>query len=285
MRGKRPGGGPAPLSDGPIGRARRSRTGDTVDERQLYARVRDLLLREAAFFAGSSPTSRALRLPGIHGSIVPSAPDRSILNWVVYERLESLIRSHDAVAASYLDSGVRAWAVWTDPGDARAAAEMIARGYKLDAEPLAMAAEIAAMTLPPLDGLAWSMTRDLALVGRINDAAYRLPSPAFEASLTRWPAGSRRFACSAELDGRPVCVLMFDLTDAGDCGISSVATLPEARGRGLATRLLAAALREAARRGAVTTSLQSSPLGSGVYRRLGYRDLGTMGMWERRKPA
>ncbi len=257
-----------------------------MDDGQLYGRARALLLREAAFVAQSSPSSRALELPGIHGSIVPSAPDRSILNCVIYDRLESLVRSHDAVAAAYLEAGVRAWAVWTDAGDRDAAAELAARGYKLDAEPIAMAAEIGALTLPPLDGLAWSMTRALALVGRINDAAYGLPPPAFEASMTRWPASaSRWFACSAELDGRPACVLMFDLSEDGDCGVTHVATLPEARGRGLATRLLAAALREAARRGAVTTSLQASPLGSGVYRRLGYRDLGTMGMWEWRKPA
>ena len=39
------------------------------------------------------------------------------------------------------------------------------------------------------------------------------------------------------------------------------------------------------RRGAATTSLQGSAPGSGVYRALGYRDLGAMGMWERRKPT
>ena len=256
-----------------------------MDDQGLYALARHHLLREAGFFAGSAPTSRALDLPGVYGSIVPSAPDRSILNWVIYDRLESLVRGHDAMAAVYRQAGVRAWAVWTDPRDSSAAAEMIARGYKLDAEPLAMAAEMSALTLPPADDLAWSMTRDLGLVGRVNDSAYGLPPPAFEASMKKWPAAtSRWFACSAELDGSPACVLLFDLTDDGDCGISSVATLPQARGRGLATRLLAAALREAQKLGAVTTSLQASALGSGVYRSLGYRDLGAMGMWEWRSP-
>jgi GNAT superfamily N-acetyltransferase len=258
---------------------------EPVDDRRLYELVRRHLLREAAFFAAASPSSSALRLPGVFGSVVPAAPDRSILNWVVYERLESLVRGHDGLAAAYKRAGVRAWAVWTDAGDAGAAAEMKARGYKLDAEPLAMAAEMSALTLPDAGDLTWSMTRDIRLVARINDAAYGLPPPAFEAALEQWPpSGSRWFACRADLRGSPASVLMFDLSDQGDCGVTSVATLPEAQGRGLATRLLASALREARALGAVTTTLQASALGSGIYRSLGYRDLGAMGMWEWREP-
>lgn len=257
-----------------------------MDDSRLYELARGHLLREAGFFAGASPTSRALELPGVSGSIVPSAPDRSILNWVVYDRLESFTRGHEAMAAAYARAGVRAWAVFTDPGDAAAAARMIARGYTLDAEPLAMAAEMSALTLAPAEGFKWSMIDDLGLVGRINDSAYGLPPPAFEAAMTRWPprAPSRWFACAAELEGAPACVLLFDVTADGDCGISAVATLPRARGRGLATRLLASVLREARGLGAVTTTLVASALGSGIYRSLGYRDLGAMGMWEWRSP-
>ncbi len=112
-----------------------------MDDEGLYALVRRHLLREAAFFAGAAPTSRALELPGVHGSIVAAAPDRSILNWVIYDRLDSLVGSHDAM--SQRPTRGRACARGPSgqmPGDSSAAAEMIARGYKLDAEPLAMAA-------------------------------------------------------------------------------------------------------------------------------------------------
>jgi GNAT superfamily N-acetyltransferase len=68
----------------------------------------------------------------------------------------------------------------------------------------------------------------------------------------------------------------------GDVAVSAVATLPAAQGAGIATRLLAVALGEARRRGAVTTTLQASPKGRPVYAKLGYRELGVMQMWERR---
>jgi hypothetical protein len=52
---------------------------------------------------------------------------------------------------------------------------------------------------------------------------------------------------------------------------------------GIATRLLAVALEQARGRGMTTTSLQASGKGKPVYARLGYRDLGPMTMWERRR--
>jgi GNAT superfamily N-acetyltransferase len=61
-----------------------------------------------------------------------------------------------------------------------------------------------------------------------------------------------------------------------------VATLPEARGRGLATALVSHALREARTRGCATSSLQATARGRPVYERLGYRSIGAAQMWERR---
>jgi GNAT superfamily N-acetyltransferase len=63
-----------------------------------------------------------------------------------------------------------------------------------------------------------------------------------------------------------------------------VATVPEARGRGVSTRLLAHALDAAREAGLETTTLQATKLGVPVYARLGYRDFGAMHMWERRQP-
>jgi GNAT superfamily N-acetyltransferase len=57
---------------------------------------------------------------------------------------------------------------------------------------------------------------------------------------------------------------------------------PEARGRGLSAEILRHALSAARAQGATTTSLESSAMGEPTYRRLGYRDLGRLGMWEKR---
>jgi len=255
-----------------------------MDDRQLYVRVRDLLSEEARFFASSCRSGRMVSWPGVSASVVPAAPDRSIFNWVVYERPQALDEHYAAIAQAYDDAGVRAWTVWVDPDDEAAAHTLRLRGHLLDSQPVAMAAVIADLDLPDAGGLDWAETRDLGLVGRINDSAYGFPPPAFEAVLDHW-SDTHWHAYVANLNGMPVGSVLARMGDNGDCGISGVATLPEARGHGVATRLLAAVLREAQALDMDTTSLQASPSGAKVYAALGYRNLGSMGMWERRRIA
>jgi GNAT superfamily N-acetyltransferase len=69
----------------------------------------------------------------------------------------------------------------------------------------------------------------------------------------------------------------------GDAGVIFVATLPEARGRGLAGGLLAAALVEARDRGCDVSTLQATRMGESVYARLGYERIGAIQMWEKRR--
>src|SRR5918992_4887532 len=72
--------------------------------------------------------------------------------------------------------------------------------------------------------------------------------------------------------------------DQGDnCDITLVATVPEARGRGMAGALIRRLLEDARERGCKTTTLVATKLGYPVYVRLGYRDLGNVEMWERRR--
>jgi predicted acetyltransferase len=68
----------------------------------------------------------------------------------------------------------------------------------------------------------------------------------------------------------------------GDAGVWLVATLPEARGRGLAGGLLALAMHEARERGCDISTLQATRAGEPVYARLGYEKFGSIGMWEKR---
>jgi GNAT superfamily N-acetyltransferase len=248
----------------------------------FYGRVRELLGDEARLFAACSSSGRMVEWPGVIASVVAAAPDRSMFNWVVHKGLDGLLVHYPAIAQTYADAGVRAWTVWVDPGDADAAEALSKRGHLLDSQPVAMAAEIAELRLPETADLDWIETRDMALVGRINDNAYGFPPPAFEAVLDHW-AETRWHAYIASLNGIPAGSALAHFGENGDCGISGVATLPEARGHGIATRLLAVVLGEARRRGMVTTSLQASPAGAKVYSALGYRNLGVMGMWERRQ--
>jgi GNAT superfamily N-acetyltransferase len=76
-----------------------------------------------------------------------------------------------------------------------------------------------------------------------------------------------RFA--GRIDGRIVGTSML-LDSQGVAGVYVVTTLEELRGRGIGTRMTAAALRAGQQRGLQVGTLQSTPLGIPVYRRMGF---------------
>ena len=73
----------------------------------------------------------------------------------------------------------------------------------------------------------------------------------------------------ARVDGRPAAIAMTIVT-GGVAGIYWVGTTEETRGRGLARSLTAAAVNTGFDLGAETASLQASPMGEPVYRRMGF---------------
>ncbi|RZL01750.1 MAG: hypothetical protein EOP36_10275 [Rubrivivax sp.] len=64
-------------------------------------------------------------------------------------------------------------------------------------------------------------------------------------------------------------------------GLYWVGTLPEGRGAGLAAACTAMATNLAFEHGACAVTLQASPMGEGIYRRLGYREYGRNARWSR----
>jgi GNAT superfamily N-acetyltransferase len=106
--------------------------------------------------------------------------------------------------------------------------------------------------------------------------------PGFATAIPAFPPSFHPYVALA--DGQPACCLItFD--EDGDTCIQIVGTVPQVRGRGLAGRLLSQALVDARERGCTTSTLQATRMGYPVYSRLGYRDLGRVQMWERRRPA
>lgn len=113
----------------------------------------------------------------------------------------------------------------------------------------------------------------LSLVGALNDRAYgqrdRL-GPLIAAIVD-----PRVRTHGVQVDGEWACVALTLRVD-GDVSVQYVATEARYRRRGLAARVITAALAEAHADGMRTATLQASPDGRGVYERLGFRVVGTL---------
>jgi len=215
---------------------------------------------------------------------VPAVPERSVANSVVYDSAAGLAAAYDELAAAYDEIGAK-WTVWVHPGDAEAAALLEQRGHVLDAEPEAMAADLRGGVERPAGGALgdWTADGDLADVGPLNDRAFGLYGDSFARALVQLPTDGVA-VYTARQGGVPVaCLMTVDLDS--NVEIQMVAVVPEARGQGLAGKLLGHALADAAGRGLETSTLVATQLGRPVYERAGFRPLGGIQMWERRRPS
>jgi GNAT superfamily N-acetyltransferase len=216
-------------------------------------------------------------------AIFPQARDRSVFNSVFYEDGERLVASLDRIAAAYDEAGVRAWTVWVPEADRDTATALEEAGHVFDAEPRAMAMELTELRPPgPDPSIEIREELDMPEVARLNEITYGWPPGEFGAVAEAEIPGTHAYFAS--LDGETVgTVVAWDHGD--DSEIAWVATLPEARGRGVSTQLMARALADARDRGRLTTTLVATKLGRPVYERVGYRDFGPIQMWERRKAS
>jgi ribosomal protein S18 acetylase RimI-like enzyme len=122
---------------------------------------------------------------------------------------------------------------------------------------------------------------DLATVGRINDLAYGNTDSRLERTLTPLPREALTGFMARLGDGRPAAAAL-TMLHGGDCGVSFVATIPEARRRGLGSLVMHGALQDALERDCTSTTLQATDAGRRLYDTLGYRSLCDMQLWEQR---
>jgi GNAT superfamily N-acetyltransferase len=254
-----------------------------LGEREVVRRHRASHRAFLSLFEGASPGARVVALDGVTALVCPSRPERSLVNCVVYEDAGALGRALPELAALYDGDGVQAWTVWVHPRDEAAAQACAAAGHALDASPELMWAPLDALSLDPGD-VVIDEAPPWGAVGEVNDEAYGLPPGHLAVTLDAADAGLALRAVALDETGRAVSCAVVNVVGE-DAHASLVATRPEARGRGLAAACMRSGLRRAAAAGATSTTLEASPAGRPVYRRMGYRELGAMGMWERRVPA
>jgi GNAT superfamily N-acetyltransferase len=211
-------------------------------------------------------------------------PERSVLNSVIYGDPEALDASLGELAQAYEEAGVIAWCVWVPEYDRGSAELLKGAGHVLDSDPAAMICDLAQVEPPTNGELDLVPEPTFAQVADINDQAYGYKEEPFARALGGAPAGNVHLYVAA-VDGDPAACLIAEDHDPSDCGIYWVATLAKARGRGLASALMRRSLADAHQRGRKTSTLQATKMGQPVYERIGYRSIGAVEMWERRKPA
>jgi ribosomal protein S18 acetylase RimI-like enzyme len=242
-------------------------------------RVLEGLSQFCRLVGGASEGARTIERNGVVAAVVPAAPERAVVNSVVYRSADALEAAYDELAEAYGQLG-STWTVWVPPGDDAAARLLEARGHVLDAQPTAMGHDLEGVERPAPDALPdWTAEGDIAVVGPLNDRSYNFGTDSFTRALQR-PPGDATHVYVAHDGGEPVgCLLMTD--HDGNSDVESVAVVPEARGRGISRHLLVHALADAVERGIETSTLVATSLGYPVYERVGFRPLGRVSMWER----
>ncbi len=253
-----------------------------MDDATLAAR--QCASQMATFAANIGSAGSVLRpADGVIATVVPSVPNRSLPNSVLYADAGALTDEVlDELGAAYRRGGrpgmdcvgasrgrCRDIAAGRARPPARRRADADGGRAGGDGPDAARAAGMGAAT-------------ELGVAGRLNDRAYGMPGD-FE-RLGGAMTDEQTVAWVARVDGEPAGCAGIHVHE-GDAEVWMVAVVPEARGRGLSAEILRHALSAAARAGATTTSLEASAMGEATYRRLGYRSLGRLGMWEKRTPG
>lgn len=255
-----------------------------MDDATLNVRQFRSLRQWIRDMAPTTEGGSVIELDGVYGSVMPSVGSRSIFNSVSYESAAQLERALPELERRYDEAGVIAWTVWVHEDDDAAIGALEAAGTVRDAEPMGMGLSLSGLVEPPgMDALDFDGgATDLPALRDVTESSYGMPPGTGKRSLREiWPGWT---AYLARHEGEPAAGLMARDVD-GDCIVTMVGTVPEARGKGIAKRLMYAALADHRDRGTETATLQATKLGHPVYRAVGYRDLGRVLMYERRRSS
>jgi GNAT superfamily N-acetyltransferase len=230
-----------------------------------------------------APQGRLLELDGVVAAVIPTTPERSMMNAVVYERTSALTAALDELTTTYEQAGVENWMVTVPATDAQAKKPLRRAGHRLGGIPTGMARGLRGIERPARAAVGeWTAEGEPAAMAAICDRAFHFGGDFARTFSRPLPDWARVYLAS--LGAEPVaCVLTYERD--GNCGVGPVATVEEARGHGLGAALLAHALADAAERGCTTTTLAATPEGRPGFERLGYRALCPIQQWEHRSAA
>src|SRR5262249_17805425 len=160
------------------------------------------------------------------------SPNRSFFNSVFYDDTDHLVELLPRLAEVYENAGIKAWTVWIPAEDEVARKALDDAGHKLDATPRAMGFQLSGLKAPQPDpDLQMRSVMEMETLRQINETAYGYPPGDFP-PIDPMPDTE---AFLGDLDGETVgAVLNWDR--GIDVEVPCVATLPEARGRGIAGR-------------------------------------------------
>jgi GNAT superfamily N-acetyltransferase len=252
-----------------------------MTDAELTARLRTNILHFKALQAHNGVLSM-LELPGVRAFALPHRPANLFQQQVLFEDVRALAEALPRLDAWYRALGVPTWRVPVLPGDSTAEALLSRAGHRLEDATPAMGLPLghrapllpAGLTLERPDGLGEVMELNALTYGAEYVSYFQawsvtpLPSTQLHAVLVR--EGGRALAGGVSFE-------------QGDtAGIYLVATHPEARRRGLGALVMRGLHADACARGRAVAVLQSSQMGHGLYRQLGYRELGAWTSWVRR---
>jgi GNAT superfamily N-acetyltransferase len=179
------------------------------------------------------------------------------------------------------------WYVWPSPSSPSIEQALQAHGLQSGHRMPAMAADLATLpaAAPPPRGVTIEQITDPRAMAPFVDAfvaGFELPElthPYFLqlfSSTLGLAADAPMRHYLARLNGVPVATTTL-FPAAGVAGIYCVATIPDARGRGIGSAVTLKALHDARAEGHRVGVLQASPMGHPIYEAMGFRDCCTVG--------